>query len=139
MISDNDLTRCASDAADCNPRSLEVKIEMKKFDKEGETFFISAKEAFTMVQNEAFHPGWTFALCQLTENLSSCVPSGNALVVNEALRAWQLPAGNYQLVTFYVTPGEPYRWWLAGVGVGLLLGFPLLARWRIDSRSRGRV
>jgi len=138
MISDNDLTRCASDATDCNPNSLEVEIEMKKFDKEGEIFLISAKEAFTMVQNEAFHPGWTYSLCPSAENLSACVPSGNALVVNEALRAWQLPAGNYQLVTFYVTPGEPYRWLLSGVGVGMLFGFPLLARWRIDSHSRGR-
>ena len=138
-ISEKELTACATDATDCNPKRLAVEIEIQKFDKEGETFLVNALEAFTLVQNETFHPGWSFSLCASTAEGSQCVPSGKASPVNEALRSWELPAGNYQLVTFYVTPGDPYRWWFLGGGVAMLLGFPLLVGWRTNSDCRSSV
>jgi hypothetical protein len=138
-ISNADLTKCASNPRNCNPNELSVRVSQQKFDKAEEVFLVRATEAFTMVQNEAFHRGWTFSLCPITKNTNSCVPSGNASAVNESLRAWHLPAGNYQLVTFYVTPGEPYRWWLSGVGVALLLGFPLLAARQLNPHRVDRV
>jgi hypothetical protein len=138
-VSNADLTKCASNPRNCNPNQLSVRVSQQKFDKAEEVFLVRATEAFTMVQNEAFHRGWTFSLCPITENINSCVPSGNASAVNEALRAWHLPAGYYQVVTFYVTPGEPYRWWLSGVGVALLLGFPLLEARQLNPHRVDRV
>jgi hypothetical protein len=60
------------------------------------------------------------------------------VVVSEALRAWDLPAGQYVLQTKFVTPGDAVRWWLFGLGALIGFGYPLIATYRaLPNRING--
>jgi hypothetical protein len=128
-----DLSECAADKSQCNQSALPVEVLQVDFDRQRESFRVIADVDFRLVQNEPAHFGWQGQICGLSDSDSSCKTISSTPAVNQALRAWDLPAGRYLFRTEFVTPGEHIRWWLFGVGVLLVLGYPLVAAlWRLD-------
>ena len=72
-----------------------------------------------LVENELFFPGWRSRLCEG----SNCREGPVATSTSTSLRAWKLPAGRYELATYY----EPPYWsWARGLFWGAA-GLTLLA------------
>ena len=72
-----------------------------------------------LVENELFFPGWRSRLCEGGD----CREGPVATSTSTSLRAWKLPAGRYELATYY----EPPYWrWARGLFWGAA-GLTLLA------------
>lgn len=112
---------CLRQEMKCNNFS-DASITQIEFDKDIEKFEIKANKSFVMLQNEIFSPIWSGKLCNTKNECENVLPS-NFL---NSLRAWQLPSGNYELITRASTPMNNIRWIL--FSFGLTLNFLLFFR-----------
>ena len=101
---------------------INASVTQIEFDKEIEKFDVRANKSFVMLQNEIFSPIWSGRLCYTKNECENVLPS-NFL---NSLRAWQLPPGNYELITKASTPMNNIRWIL--FSCGLILNFLLFFR-----------
>lgn len=130
VVKDSVLNSCATREVNCNPAQLPVTVVQQAFDKQGEKFLIAAETPFRLIQNEPAHFGWQSRLCYDDASQGNCQVGPVSTVTNEALRAWDLPAGDYIFETDFVTPGDSYRWGLFGAGVFFAFAYPLAVSFR---------
>ena len=91
-------------------------------------------EDSVLVENEIWFPGWTGKLKRDGQRVEN-IPATN---VEETLRAWQLPAGQYKLVTQFRTPYLRACAVISLAGLAMYLGLIAMAyrRWRTQSEQR---
>jgi hypothetical protein len=87
-----------------------------------------------LVENEIWFPGWTGKLKRDAQRVEN-IPATN---VEETLRAWHLPAGQYKLVTQFRTPYLRTCAVISLAGLAMYLGLIAMAyrRWRTQSEQR---
>jgi hypothetical protein len=95
---------------------------------------VRLSEDSVLVENEIWFPGWTSKLKrdgQRVENIQ-------ATNVEETLRAWQLPAGQYKFVTQFRTPYLRACAVISLAGLAVYLGLIAMAyrRWRTKIEQR---
>jgi hypothetical protein len=100
----NDLLNQCNLEIFCN-NAYGVRIFQNYFDKGSESFSIDAPINFTLIQNEMFSPVWHGKICKQDncKNISS-------KPFMDSLRSWELPAGQYELITEAKTPLNNLRW-----------------------------
>jgi len=63
------------------------------------TYSVSLNEPQLMIENESYFPGWTATLIYPDKVIQL-----DAIEVNDAFRAWKLPAGDYQMKASFQFP-----------------------------------
>jgi hypothetical protein len=102
--------------------SINIKIIQKLFNKESEVFTINSSSDFVLIQNEMYSPVWKGQICR---NENNCIEL-KSIPVLESLRGWNLPKGEYTLVTFAETPHDKLRWLLFYAGVLISISVTIL-------------
>ena len=87
------------------PDTPENSARMLNFGISSARYRIDSDGTRWLVENELFFPGWRSRLC----NGMDCREGPAAAQTSISLRAWSLPAGRYELETYY----EPPYWSLA--------------------------
>ena len=97
---------------------------MVSFRNNGAVYEVNLDSPLAIVENEPYYPGWRARVCRD----DSCSGTIRARSVAGVLRAWELPAGKYRLVTYFEPPGwriALYISW-ASIAVALLVFAVLL-------------
>jgi hypothetical protein len=122
-------------AATCAEPGMPHVASMQSFRENGAVFAVDAKRPFVMIENEVMYPGWASLVCRG----ETCIPGPAARAVNVVLRAWDLPAGTYRLITFYRPPGWGAATaiaWAGAIGTALIAGVLLRRRRQSPRVSR---
>lgn len=91
---------------------------MRSFQENGSIYWVSAKTPFVLVENEMYFPGW-----RGSASAAAFDSEIEAFPLENILRAWRLPAGDYEFVTRFQAPGWNLSLVLFSLGV---LGVALL-------------
>jgi hypothetical protein len=80
-----------------------VTVKQTSYAPERIVYQVRARRPFRMVENELYFPGWAGTIVKRGES-----PGGDAVIVaepvSETFRSYELPAGNYTLVTTFRMP-----------------------------------
>lgn len=114
-------------AGGCDPRP--VTIHLKGFTRGGGRYAVEAEEPFALLENELYFPGWAGHLRQGDAPRAGAVPL-QAREGAYGFRGWVLPAGSYELETYYALPYRTPSFAAAGLGALLLLSFAWVPRSR---------
>ena len=114
-------------AVGCEPMQG-VEVSMRSFKENGSNYWVSAKDPFVLVENEMYFPGWRGTASAVALNSEI-----EAFPLENILRAWRLPAGDYEFVTHFQAPGwnlSLVLFFLGVLGVVVLLvgGLPRSSR-----------
>lgn len=90
-------------------------------------YTLSLAKPMLMVENEIYFPGWSATL--KSEQRSSQI---QAISVNDIFRAWQLPAGNYEMTARFELPN---LWVYNGISIASLTLWVLIFFGRNRSRN----
>lgn len=130
VIADNAPLNLVLDAAErCGPVAAcdisgrsDGRVKPLRFFENGEEWLVTAPGPMTVVQNEVWYDGWKSRICRAD---STCLEGPLAQDFN-GLRRWQLPAGDYRLVTYYRPPGWTLARWISLVSAALLAALALV-------------
>ena len=125
-LSQFDIEKTSECAATCRGVNVadEAHIHMVSFRNNGAVYEVNLDSPLAIVENEPYYPGWRARVCRD----DSCSGTIRARSVAGVLRAWELPAGKYRLVTYFEPPGwriALYISW-ASIAVALLVFAVLL-------------
>jgi len=118
-----DIIECLNDQN--NRCESKGQIEMLNYNEDSTRLKVSLLEDSIVVENELFFPTWS-------ADLTSNHKINPAFEVVKSLRAYQFPAGNYEVMTFYRPPLWRIASFLTLIGVILLLSnvfTALKSRW----------
>lgn len=129
--------RCGDGDGACDATGQpDRRVTPRQFLENGEVWEIASSAALAVTQNETWYQGWKSRICDARER--ECRPGPDAQGL-EGLRSWELPAGQYRLVTFY----EPPHWalakwlsWLSAAALLLLAAMHLAIHHRLLSSPR---
>ena len=98
---------------------------------------VRLSEDSVLVENEIWFPGWTGKLKRDGQRVEK-IPATN---VEETLRAWRLPAGQYKLVTQFRTPYLRACAVISIAGLAVYLGLIAMAyrRWLPRKANSGTL
>lgn len=116
-MSDGQLLLKCLVATRCEPMQG-VEVSMRSFQENGSIYWVSAKTPFVLVENEMYFPGW-----RGSASAAAFDSEIEAFPLENILRAWRLPAGDYEFVTRFQAPGWNLSLVLFSLGV---LGVALL-------------
>lgn len=85
-----------------NDVDMSSSVRMIEFRDNGAVYEVSITGPLTMIENEPYYLGWTSKICRSD---AMCIDATQAKLVKGTLRAWDLPAGHYRFVTYYLPPG----------------------------------
>ncbi len=89
-----------------------VEVSMRSFKENGSIYWVSAKAPFVLVENEMYFPGW-----RGTASAVAFDSEIEAFPLENILRAWRLPAGDYEFITHFQAPGWNLSLVLFSLGV----------------------
>lgn len=133
-LGNEELTRCTASVCTTS-LSTPVLVRMEAFRENGAVYRIRSTSPFSMVENEVMYSGWSSLICRGHD----CRAGMPARRTNFVLRTWNLPSGDYRLITYY----RPPAWDLAVAitwsgAISALLLIVILGAMEWSSRSRRR-